>query len=173
MSDFVARNVTILDFSNPRNIQLPEVYQPQSCIIKFEHSSMDVGANCYALRELGKNGVALSKIINNQGNFVSRVVMQSLDQGRIPLLRKSIEYVAYLTTYFSSVASNRKLRYILTFLKFYFSQSDLDYFQPQNRMHFEEAAKRYSAVLRANKKIAKVTKNKYTNEVFNFALVYL
>lgn len=162
MSDFVARNVTILDFSNPRNIQLPEVYQPQSCIIKFKNLSMDVGANCYALRELRKK-------INNQGNFVSRVVMQSLDQGRIPLLRKSIEYAAYLTTYFSSVASIGRVRRILAFLKFYFNQSDLDYFQPQNRMHFEEAAKRFSAVLRADKKIATVTKYIYTNEVFHFA----
>lgn len=149
MSNFVARNVTILDFSNPRHIRLPEVYQPQSCVIQFEHQSLDIGSNCYALRELDKNGVASKVIKNSQGIGVIRAVMESLDDGRFPLIRKAIEYAINLAQSLSQISLYNEIRHTLVFLRFYFTQEDLSYFDPKNRIHLEEAAKRHSAVLRA------------------------
>lgn len=169
MSNFVARNVTILDFSNPRHIRLPEVYQPQSCVIQFEHQSLDIGSNCYALRELDKNGVANKVIKNSQGIGVVRVVMESLDDGRFLLIRKAIEYAINLAQSLSHISLYNEIRYTLVFLRFYFTQEDLSYFDPKHRIHLEEAAKRHSAVLRGRKDIGSAYKNKLTNSAFKFA----
>lgn len=169
MSDFVARNVFILDFSYPHNIQLPDVYQPQSCIIKFQHFSLDAGAHCYAFRELNKKGLVTTYRKNMQGIAVARVVIDSLDQRRIPLLRKFIEYAAAHAASNSSNSLCSKLKRLLAFFQFYFNQSDLDYSDPQNRTHYEEAAKRYSSVIRANKKILSSEKSYCTRIVYFFA----
>lgn len=169
MSDFVARNVAIIDLSNPRNIQLPEVYQPQSCIIKFQQFFLDAGAHCYACREFNKQGLVTRYRKNMQGIAVARVVVNSLDQRRIPLLRKFFEYAAAHAASNPSDAFSFKLKRLLAFFQFYFNQSDLDYSDPNNRSHYQEAAKRYSAVIRANTQISSSTKSNYTRIVFCFA----
>lgn len=169
MSDFVARNVTILDFSNPRNIQLPEVYQPQSCIIKFQQLFLDAGAHCYTCREFNKQGLVTRYRKNMQGIAVARVVVNSLDQRRIPLLRKFFEYAAAHAASNPSDGFSFKLKRLLAFFQFYFNQSDLDYSDPNNRSHYREAAKRYSAVIRANTQISSNAKSNYTRIVFCFA----
>lgn len=166
--EYVARNVTVIDFSNPRSIQLPEVYQPQSCIIKLEHTSVDVGSHCYSVRKIDKNGVA-RPTKNSQGIYVIEVVLGSLDQGRIPLIRRLIEYAAYCAGSVSQVTLGSRVNRLLPFLQFYFGQSDLDYFDPEKRHHYEEAVRRYSAVVRADKAKQAVISYQLTSNAFKFA----
>lgn len=169
MPEFVARNVTILDFSNPRHIQLPEVYHPPSCIIKFEKTSVDIGSSCYAVRKLDKKGRSQTSTINSQGIGVQEVLLDSLDMGCIPLIRRLIEYLVYRARAVSQTSLGNELRRVLRFVRFFFSQSDLDYAHPENRAHYEEAARRYSAVVQADKKIGGSMKHKYTQSVYQIA----
>ena len=67
MPELITRNVTVIDFSNPRKIRLPEVYQPQSCIIKLDRGTTDVGSHCYAMRFVDKYGRGLVSPKNDQG----------------------------------------------------------------------------------------------------------
>tara|TARA_R110002049_G_scaffold308491_1_gene512686 strand:+ start:1591 stop:3570 length:1980 start_codon:yes stop_codon:yes gene_type:complete len=167
--EYVARNVTVIDFSNPRSIQLPEVYQPQSCIVQLEHGSIDIGSHCYAVRKLNKKGVSINTRINSQGLGVIEVVLGSLDEGRIPLIRKLIEYAAYCTKSVSQATLPIRLRSLLPFLQFYFGQSDLDYFDPEKRHHYEEAVRRYSAVVQADRAKQVSSKHQLTSSAFKFA----
>ena len=169
MPELIARNVTVIDFSNPRNIKLPEVYQPQSCIIKLKSKATDIGSQCYAVRKTDKNGFATRAIKNNQGIFVIPVSLDSLDQGRITLIKKVMEFAAYRAESISQAQLNNDIRRTSTFLQFYFSQSDLNYSDPKNNLHYEEAARRYSAVLQADKKADTASKHKQTTAVFKFA----
>jgi len=169
VSDYIARNVNVIDFSNPRCIQLPDVYQPQSCIIKFKHATNDIGSHCYRVRKLNKNGVATNAVKNRQGIHVLQVVTNSLDEKRLALIRAAIDWSSCRAKSASQVTLENELRLLLMFFSYYFEQSDLDYSDPKNRLHYEEAARRYSAVLRANNKVAPVGKSQRTRIVFSFA----
>lgn len=169
MPEYVARNVSIIDFSNPRSIRIPQIYSIQSSIIKLENRTIDIGSNCYSVREVDKNGVA-SKVIKNRQNIgVIRVSLVSLEENRIPLLQKLIEYMAYMARSMSQELVGNNSQRLLIFFRFYWSQSDLDYFKPENRVHYEEAAKRYSAGVAAKKKLSSWQKSKLTYLVFRFA----
>ena len=169
MPNYVARNVTVIDFSDLRNIQIPEVYQPQSCIIKMSDSSFDIGSHCYADQKLNKNGYATERASNSQGINVRKVVVGSLDEKRFAFIRKWIEYASYLAETVSSITLGNSLNRIGPFLQFYFSQLDLDYFDPENRLHYEEAARRYSASIKADVRKGISTKSRLTSAVFSFA----
>lgn len=169
MPNYVARNVTVIDFSDLRNIQIPEVYQPQSCIIKMSDSSFDIGSYCYADQVLNKNGYTGTARKNSQGINVRKVVMGSLDEKRFAFIRKWIEYASYLAETVSSSTLKGSLNRIGTFLQLYFSQLDLDYFDPENRLHYEEAARRYSASIKADVRKGIWTKSILTSAVFSFA----
>ena len=169
MPNYVTRNVTVIDFSDLRNIQIPEVYQPQSCIIKMSDSSFDIGSHCYADQKLNKNGYATERASNSQGINVRKVVMGSLDEKRFAFIRKWIEYISYLAETVSSTTLKNALNRIGPFLQFYFSQLDLDYFDPENRLHYEEAARRYSASIKADVRKGISTKSRLTSAVFSFA----
>ena len=169
MPNYVARNVTVIDFSDLRSIQIPEVYQPQSCIIKMSDRSFDIGSYCYADQALNKNGYVRGGTSNSQGINVTKVVMGSLDEKRFAFIRKWIEYASYLAETVSSRSLNSALNRIGTFLQFYFSQLDLDYFDPENRLHYEEAARRYSASIKADVRKGIWTKSILTSAVFSFA----
>ena len=109
MPNYVARNVTVIDFSDLRNIQIPEVYQPQSCIIKMSDSSFDIGSHCYADQKLNKNGYATERASNSQGINVRKVVVGSLDEKRFAFIRKWIEYASYLAETNSTITFKNAL----------------------------------------------------------------
>jgi hypothetical protein len=169
MPEYIARNVSIIDFSNPRKIHLPEVYQPQSCIIKMESGTTDIGSHCYTVRKLNKNGIATNVVKNTQGISVIEVVLNSLDESRIAFIKKIIEFIANRAKSAGQVTLINDTRYILSFIRFYFAQSNLDYFNPDNQSHYEEAARRYSAVLKADKKLGMSAKGQLTRITFTFA----
>ncbi|NOY73927.1 MAG: hypothetical protein GXP14_16425 [Gammaproteobacteria bacterium] len=167
--EFVARNVTVIDFSNHRKIHLPDVYQPQSCVIKLSDGSVDIGSHCYTVRKVDKNGNATKTVKNSQGIFVIPVLPDSLDKRRIALVKKIIEYAAERAKPVSQQTLYNTIRNTLRFLPFYFDQSNLDFSDPDNRPHYEEAARRYSAVVKANKKTRVSSKHILTIGVYNFA----
>jgi hypothetical protein len=169
MPNYVARNVTVIDFSDLRNIQIPEVYQPQSCIIKMSDHNFDIGSYCYADQKLDKNGYVTTPKKNSQGINVRKVVMGSLDEKRFAFIRKWIEYASYLAETNSARTLKNALNSIGPFLQFYFSQLDLDYCDPENRLHYEEAARRYSASIKADVRKGIRTKSVLTSGVFSFA----
>lgn len=169
MSDYVARAVTVIDFSDPRNIQLPEIYQVQSCVIKLEHGSIDIGSNCFIDRKVNKKGVATKVIKNSQGIGVMCVTLDSFDEDRVVLLQKLVRYAAQVASSLSQKTLEGSVKNILAFFRFYWAQPDLNYFQPENQVHFKEASKRYSANLRANKTISTSFKHQRSRVVFEFA----
>ena len=172
MSEYVARNVSVIDFSNSRGIRIPQIYHLPSSIIKLKHQTIDIGSNCYSVREINKNGVASKVVKNSQNIWVIRVSLASLEEKRIELLQKLIEYMAHLARSASQqTAGNTAIR-LLSFFRFYWSQSDLDYFQPENRVHYAEAARRYSACIAADNNLSCMAK-KQANIYPYFALLSL
>jgi len=166
---FVARNVTVLDFSNPQKIQLPDVYQPQSSIIKLSHTSIDIGSHCYTVRKVDKNGIASSITKNPQGINVIQVQLDSLVSQRFSLIKKAIEYAGEHAKKNSQSTVWAILKHVLTFLQFYFGQSDLDFSDSDNRTHYEEAARRYSAILKTDKTKLASNNHRLTTAVYRFA----
>jgi hypothetical protein len=169
MPEFTARNATVIDFSNPRNIQLPEIYHPQSCILKLDNKSIDIGSHCFAVRKLNSKGFASTITKNSQGIGVVEVDLNSLDKRRLPFIKKIIEFGAYRAISNSQIYLYNQLRNLLPFFQFYFSQSDLEYSSPENRAHYEEAARRYSAALNHATKTGAGHKHQCTNVVFRLA----
>ena len=166
---FVARNVTVIDFSNPQEIRLPDVYQPQSCVIKLNDRTIDIGSHCYATRKVGKDGLTRCSIKNCQGIQVTPLALDSLDTRRIALIKKLVEFGAEQSKSKSLITVYNNLVNLTLFFQFYFKQSDLDFSSPENRLHYAEAARRYSVVVKSNNKTGTAQKHRLTKVGFIFA----
>jgi len=169
VTEYVARNVTVIDFSDLRNIQVPVIYQLQSCVIKFETTSVDIGARCYSDFTCDVNGKISGYVKNSQGIRVVRVSLHSFDEKRTTMLQKLFEYIVYLTISSNQSTIKQKLGGILRFFSFYWTQLDLDCFNLENQAHYEEAARRFSASLIAKKKMGSQSDSRNSRAVFRFA----
>lgn len=169
MPEYIARAVTVLDFSNPKRIKIPKIFQVQLCVIKLEYSSIDIGSSCYSDRAVDKNGAATKVVKNSHGVYVCKISLESFDSGRVALLQQLVRYTAHNVISTSQKTIETFIKKILAFFRFYWLQVDLNYSQIENQVHFEEAAKRYSAKLNANQKYSTSYKHQRTRAVFEFS----